>query len=713
MPMITSEVPDPANAAQPHRPVALDRSVTHVRDANPGPGARGETVLRQVENIFLRLDARLHRYIPESLNPLTHSGAIANTAFLIAAVTGILLLIWYSPSVFTAYESLEKIREGSWLGQFVRSMHRYSSDACMFFILLHALRIFASRRIFGARWFAWVTGVALLGLMWSIGWTGYWLVWDVRAQHLAEGTARMLDFLPIFGQPLESSFLTNASVPSLLFFLVFFAHMLLPLAVGLALWLHLTRVSRPKLFTNRVMTGWIIGTLAVLSIVLPGTSAAPADMSAVSSPFTMDWWYLWPIALTDRLGGGALWALFLLATIAFVSVPWWMKKRGTPPVQAAVVDLASCHGCTLCSKDCPFDAISMVPRQDGTRPQIQAQVDADRCVGCGICTGSCDSDAISLPWLNIKDVKAQIDRWVAESLAREKKALLAFVCAESAGSSFSVHPVTGECPSLPGYLVKAIPCAGWVSPRLIEHCLQNGASGILVAGCGPGEQVFREGSQWLGDRLHAKRRPILRAKRADINLVRFVRLDRTRPEELAAAAADFRAQRSARERRRSRVTGSLAGAACAALIAFAVGAGSVLPYSPPDGEPELVISFRHLGEYVAQTRELSPEELERLPVHMRREIIVDRQRAPVRLRVFAGEELLLQRSYPPRGFRSDGPSVAMERIPLTPGLYDLRVEIGDTADADEWNYQWMDRLEMPADRRRVLLFTGDAGFELE
>ncbi|MEX2381139.1 MAG: hydrogenase iron-sulfur subunit [Opitutales bacterium] len=699
-------------AKPPEGPPALSRNIQHVRDAHPSPPARGEELLRRFDGLFLHLDRSIHRAIPPALNPFTQSGAIANTSFLIAAVTGILLLFWYSPSLYHAYDSIEGIREGSWLGQMMRSLHRYSSDACMLFIFIHAFRIFVSRRIFGARWLAWVTGVGLLGTMWLIGWTGYWLVWDVRAQYVAEGSARFLDVLPIFGQPLASTFLTNETVPSLLFFLVFFAHMLLPLAICIGLWLHLSRLNRAKLLTSRHLTLWIIGTMVALSIVFPATSAERADMTALGADFTMDWWYLWPIWLTERLSGGVLWVVSLVGTIAFVSVPWWMKRSFAPPTPKAVVDVPSCNGCTLCSKDCPFDAISMIPRQDGGRATVQSYVNPDLCIGCGICTGACDSDAINIPWLNVKKEKEQIDAWVNEKLLREERPMLAFVCASSAGAEFAVNPVSGDCPKLPGYRVKAIPCAGWVSPVLLEHCLSGGSEGILIAGCGPGEHGYREGAQWLEQRLAGQRRPILRKHKVDASRVHFVQFDRTRPDDLAKAAEDFRAGRQRVERKRARITGAFAGTALAALLALATAGGSVLPYSSPQANPELVISFRHLAERQGETRQLSEEELERIPVHMRGEMRIDRSRAPVRMRVQVDGDVILEESYAPHGLRSDGPSVVLEYIPLSVGLYQIQVEIGDTADPGEWSHQWSETVEVEPNRRRVLLFEGDR-FHLE
>src|SRR5262249_20711195 len=162
----------------------------------------------------------------------------------------------------------------------------YSSDGCLFFVLLHALRIALQRRFTGPRWLGWITGVLLLALLWFIGWTGYWLVWDVRAQHAALGTARFIGRLPIFCEPLSPSFLTDQSVPSLLFFLIFFTHMLAPLAIGVGIWMHLMRVNRARFLSGRAMTLWILSSLLLLSILLPAVSASPAHMTVKAQKFT-------------------------------------------------------------------------------------------------------------------------------------------------------------------------------------------------------------------------------------------------------------------------------------------------------------------------------------------------------------------------------------------------------------------------------------------
>ncbi len=676
-----------------------------------GEKIRGESFLRRIDGWFGRFDGVLDRSIPESLNPLARTGAIANTTFLIAAFTGVFLLFWYSPSVHYAYDSLEALRTDSPLGQLMRSLHRYSSDACMLFVVLHIVRVLVARKFTGARSLAWITGVFILGVLMVIGWSGYWLVWDERAQQVALGVAKMFDVLPVFSEPLTRSFLVAEKVPSLFFFLVFFVHMLLPLAIAVMLWLHLSRVSRPKLFTSLPLTAWILGTLVVLSLALPAESAGRADLSVQPEGFGMDWWYLWPLVLTDRLGGGALWGLLFVGTLAFCAVPALMRKK-TTALAAARVDTNACQGCTLCSKDCPFDAIRMVARdRDGKGPKWQALVDADKCVSCGICTGACDSDAIAMPGFEALTEKQAVSEWVRARKEKGEEAFLAYVCGEST-DNLAINGVTGRSPALPGYRVRSVPCAGWVSAPLLEHALQEGASGVLILGCRSGEARYREGADWLEARLDGKRKPILRPRLAERQRVRFLRMTPASRDEVAAAATSFRREQSlATSPRKGRLAAWAVGILLAAAFALATWAGSEAPYVAPDGSPELIVSFRHSGELLEEERRLTEEELERLPPHMRTEFVSSGERVPVRLRVYLDGELLVEQEYRPRGLRRDGPSTAMERIELPEGTHTLRVLINDTTNPGAWPHEWNGEVEVDARDRRVLLFGSD-GFAL-
>ncbi len=363
-------------------PVLQVRSVS---DARSIPAARGERLLRWFDAVFVSTRSFAGSAIPAHLNPFAQMGAVANTSFIISLVTGILLLFWYSPSVVSAYDSVEAMKASPYLAGLMRSLHRYSSDLCMLFIVLHGLQTLTSRKFSGARWLAWISGMVLLGLFFVDGWTGYWLVWDERARQIAIGTARFLDVLPIFPDPLLRSFLTNESLNSLVFFIIFFIHMLIPLGMGIFLWIHIMRINKSKFFTGRSLTVLLTVAMIVVSLIWPASSVSSADMTAIPQDISVDWFYLLPMYLTDRLSGSMLWVVLAIATVMLFGIPWLLTKR--KPVQA-VIDELSCNGCRQCFWDCPYNAVDLFPRTDGKGGDVFARIDPSKCVGCGICVGS-------------------------------------------------------------------------------------------------------------------------------------------------------------------------------------------------------------------------------------------------------------------------------------------------------------------------------------
>ncbi|MCC6213360.1 MAG: hydrogenase iron-sulfur subunit [Polyangiaceae bacterium] len=673
-----------------------------VAAARADPPLRGERLLAALEAPFLALERQVARVVPPALDPLAQLGAIANLHLLVATLSGALLLFWYSASVHTAYSSLQALR-GDALGQLVRSLHRYSSDAAMLFVVLHALRLTGARRFAGARWLAWVTGAVLVGALWLVGWLGYWLVWDEPARQVALGSSKLLDVLPVFVEPMTRSFLTDGSVQSLLFFIVFFLHMLLPLAMGIALWLHITRLQRSRFFTTRPMTLAVLASLLVVSLAVPAVSGEPARMLVHPGTMPIDGFYLLPIVVTDRLGGGALWALALLPGVALFSLPWALARRRA---QVARVDLPRCNGCRTCATDCPYGAIQMVPRSDGRAHEVEARVDPAKCVGCGICAGSCNSAGIGVPLVSQVEARARLDRW----LEAEPGDAVAFVCAHSGGGRLELDPTTGRSASLPGYRVVPVPCVGWVHPLTVERALRRGARGALVVGCGPTEPPYREGLRWAEERLGATREPRLRLDRAPAERVRVVRANRLATLEVRREAERFLAG-APPPPPPGRAARLGAWAALAVLFTLPLAYASRVPYAPPPRtSPELVVSFRHAGSNQERCRDVPAEENARLPPHMRRPRVCDRGRAPVRLRVEVDGQPALERTYPPKGLRGDGPSLALETLTVAPGEHEISVALGDTHDGAAWTYTDRRRVRFGETTRAVALFDRGTGF---
>ena len=114
-----------------------------------------------------------------------------------------------------------------------------------------------------------------------------------------------------------------------------------------------------------------------------------------------------------------------------------------------------------------------------------------------------------------------------------------------------------------------------------------------------------------------------------------------------------------------------------------------------------------------QKRELSPDELSNMPVHMRPPsgtVVTDRRRTDVRLRVTIDDQLVSERTLPPGGLWGDKNSVALETFEVSPGSHRVEIAISDSSQPEEWTFTAEDTIEFAGGKRRVVLFDREEGF---
>jgi hypothetical protein len=132
--------------------------------------------------------------------------------------------------------------------------------------------------------------------------------------------------------------------------------------------------------------------------------------------------------------------------------------------------------------------------------------------------------------------------------------------------------------------------------------------------------------------------------------------------------------------------------------------------APAIGDSELVVSLKHPGSMSEDCRERTAEELEALPMHMRKAKVCERRRAHVRLRVLVDDVELAQKSFPPSGIWGDGNSVAVERFAMEPGEHRVSVAVGESLDPEEWSFTDSRVLEFTTEARQVVVFDRLTGF---
>ncbi|HEX9790701.1 MAG TPA: cytochrome b N-terminal domain-containing protein [Kiloniellales bacterium] len=460
---------------------------------------------------FERVEAVLDRIFGAAWNPLYQLGALGFFYYWVVAVSGIYVYIFFDTGTTEAYESVEYLTVDQWyLGGVMRSLHRYASDGMILMMAVHMLREFALDRYRGARWFTWVTGTPILWLVFVAGITGYWMVWDELAQYIAIASTEWLDWLGIFGEAIARNFLSPNSLDDRFFTLLTFIHIVAPLLLLLVLWIHLQRVTKPRINPKR---GLAVGTflmLVALSFVKPAVSHPPADLTVVPGVLNLDWFYLPAYPLMDATSYGAVWGFAGVLTFMLFALPW------LPPVRrpaAATVNLDNCNGCERCANDCPYNAIVMRPRSDGLPFENEATVDASVCVACGICAGSCPTSTpfrrasalvpgIDLPDRSLPELRDRVE--AASAILSGDRRVIVFGCDHAA----PLDRLAGD-----GIGTLSLPCIAALPPSFIDYVLSRDlADGVVITGCRDGECFNRYGVDWMTARLASERDPYLRKR---------------------------------------------------------------------------------------------------------------------------------------------------------------------------------------------------------
>jgi ferredoxin/coenzyme F420-reducing hydrogenase delta subunit len=475
-----------------------------------------------------RVDGLFNRIYTSKHNPLYHSGAITIGLLAVLVVTGVYLLLFYR--LGAPYASVAAIHDQVWAGRWIRGLHRLASDAAVVAAAVHAFRMYAQRRTWGPRALAWVSGLVLFGVIFVSGWTGYVLVWDTHAQLLAVEGARLLDALPIFSEPISRSFTGERTLPSGFFFVNLFAHIALPLSMGVLLWVHIARLSRPVLLPSRPVLWGGIAALTLCAMVWPVPMPAMADLLHLPRDVPLDWFFAFWLPVSERLGAGVVWLAGALLLLAPAAIPWLTRPRAKALPAPAVVNERTCTGCEQCVHDCPYDAIEMVARTD-TREGMVARVKTELCTACGVCIGSCPPMAIGPLGVTGRDQLADVRAFLAQHEPKEHDVVIVG-CAWSAAR--------GEA-ERSGALLLSVPCVGALHTSTVETLLRGGAGGVLVVGCPEHDGRTREGVTWAAQRLFEGRKADLKG-RVDRSRVRLVQANLTEAVRLHDAVAVFRAE---------------------------------------------------------------------------------------------------------------------------------------------------------------------------
>jgi len=187
----------------------------------------------------------LFRNVPRDTNWFHTLGSATLTAFIVQAVTGIILAMYYKPDPNSAYESIQNITNHVTMGWLVRGMHKWGASVFIILMFLHMGRVF----LFGAykypRELNWILGVLLLVTGMFEGFTGYLLPWDQTAYWASVVGINLNGTAPFLGPWIASILKGGSEIGPDTLARFYSLHMLvLPAAIAGLIVLHLYLVIR-------------------------------------------------------------------------------------------------------------------------------------------------------------------------------------------------------------------------------------------------------------------------------------------------------------------------------------------------------------------------------------------------------------------------------------------------------------------------------------
>jgi quinol-cytochrome oxidoreductase complex cytochrome b subunit len=196
-------------------------------------------------NVFLHLFAVKSRRRMLEFSATWYLGALTLGTFMVLVVTGILLMLYYHPSVPQAYADMKDLQFAVSSGVFLRNLHRWSSHAMVLLVFAHMFKVFYRGAYRPPREFNWVIGVVLLLVTLLLSYTGYLLPWDQLSYWAVTVGSNIASAVPVLGHKIRFLMLGGNSVNANALLRFYVLHcMILPLTALLLIAIHFWRIRK-------------------------------------------------------------------------------------------------------------------------------------------------------------------------------------------------------------------------------------------------------------------------------------------------------------------------------------------------------------------------------------------------------------------------------------------------------------------------------------
>lgn len=208
-------------------------------------GSNLDRALKIQQNVFLHLAPVKVRRRALDFAVTWYLGTLSLGCFLILVGTGILLMLYYHPSVPQAYADMKDLQFVVSAGVFLRNLHRWSAHAMVLLVFAHMFKVFYRGAYRPPREFNWVIGVVLLMVTLFLSYTGYLLPWDQLAFWAITVGSNILSAVPVLGAKIRFLILGGHTVNANALLRFYVLHcVILPLIAFLFLAIHFWRIRK-------------------------------------------------------------------------------------------------------------------------------------------------------------------------------------------------------------------------------------------------------------------------------------------------------------------------------------------------------------------------------------------------------------------------------------------------------------------------------------
>ncbi len=146
---------------------------------------RGDPSLRpnprlkpHADGFWLHMKPTYYHNLVTPLYPEFRLGWLSLYFMVFETITGLILMVFYTPSPLVAFENMLNILSNVPLGLFMRDLHKLGAEWMVLVVVLHMLRTWLTGNYKKPRQFTWFTGVILLLVTVGLSFSGYLLPWD-------------------------------------------------------------------------------------------------------------------------------------------------------------------------------------------------------------------------------------------------------------------------------------------------------------------------------------------------------------------------------------------------------------------------------------------------------------------------------------------------------------------------------------------------------